>query len=251
MTASSGWYPAIASSFLFQCSQLSPSQIPRVPYTEFPSIHKVASVENEEPSLLWPRKVTCPSFVPLIWWAACHLPQSLTLPQGNKNRVSFQLFLLDIFLHLSSLTIFFTLKLFCPLCPYWIHATSTSRSHCPLLPPTHSLPTDLGNFLLLCKSLCFPPLSHDFSTKWDKYLNCCCSRVHGDGEMNATIPQFTLSSGDRLQTTGRMNRDMGSPQGKSDPQLFVQNPASELTLYMHFLDISLVLWFYLISRYPD
>lgn len=77
----------------------------------------------------------------------------------------------------------------------------------------------------------------------ETYLNCCCSRVHGDGEMNATISQLICSSGDRLQTKGRMNRHTGSPQGKCDPQLCLQNPASELTLYMHFLDISLVLCF--------
>lgn len=187
-------------------------------------------MENEELSLLWSKNVTCLSFVPLIWWAACHPLGSSTVSDITLGKWKQGFFPAVSPWHFSSSVIinhFFTLKLFSLLCPYWIYSTYTSRSHCLLLPSTHRLPTDLGNFLLLCKSLCFAPFFHDFSTKWDTYLNCCCSRVHGDGEMNATISQLICLSRDRLQTKGRMNRHTGSPQGKCDPQLCLQNPASE------------------------
>lgn len=113
LTASGGWYTTIVSSFLFQCPQLSPSQIPGDPDTEFWSIYKITSMENEESLLLWPRDVTYPSLDPVTWWAACHPLGSSSVSEvslGEWSRVSFQLFLLDIFLYQSLLATSFLLN---------------------------------------------------------------------------------------------------------------------------------------------
>lgn len=122
-------------------------------------------MENEEPSLLWSRNVTCLSFVPLIWWAACHPLGSSSVSDITLGKWKQGFFPAVSPWHFSSSVIinhFFTLKLFSLLCPYWIYSTYTSRSHCLLLPSTHCLPIDFGNFLLLCKSLCFAPFFTTF-----------------------------------------------------------------------------------------